>query len=415
MQRALARHDAGQAHVIPIILRECDWHNAPFAHLQVLPTDARPVITWSSRDKAWLDVITGIRRVLNGEALPSSAVSAAIAPIWHMPFQRNRFFLGQDELLAELHQRLTKGTTTALTQVQAISGLGGIGKTQIAIEYAYRYHDDYRHIFWIRSEHRDTIIGDLVTLASQLHLPEQYDTDQLKVVEAVKHWLATHKGWLLLFDNADDLSQLAPFLPAQHPGAILLTTRAAQTQPIAEPLQVELMDELRGAEFLLRRARILLPGKTLAEMAPEDQQAAHQLCQHVGGLPLALDQAGAYIDEIQCTVQKYLNFYVNNQSTRARLLKRRGKVTASHPESVATTWSLAFARVEQESVVAADLLRACAFLDPDFIPEDLLQQGAQFWGDALTSLAADEFEWNETIGVLLKYALVRRRLFSNGR
>ncbi|HEX3642703.1 MAG TPA: hypothetical protein VHV10_15565, partial [Ktedonobacteraceae bacterium] len=159
----------------------------------------------------------------------------------------------------------------------------------------------------------------------------EHETDQMKVVTAVKHWLATHMGWLLLFDNADDISLLTPFLPGRHAGAILLTTRATQTQPIAEPLQVELMDEQQGAEFLVRRARLLLPGKAFADMAPQDQQAARQICQLVGGLPLALDQAGAYIDETQCSVQDYLNFYQQYQPIRAKLLQRRGKVTTGHP------------------------------------------------------------------------------------
>jgi hypothetical protein len=107
--------------------------------------------------------------------------------IWNIPFQRNPFFLGQKSLLIELHQRLTGGTTTALTQVQAISGLGGIGKTQIAIEYAYRYRDTYPFVFWIRAEHLETLITDLASLASQLRLHEEHETDQMKVVTAVKH------------------------------------------------------------------------------------------------------------------------------------------------------------------------------------------------------------------------------------
>jgi len=328
--------------------------------------------------------------------------------LWALPFHRNRFFLGQEDLLTQLHHRLTRGTPTALTQIQAISGLGGIGKTQIAIEYAYRYRNTYPFVFWIRAEHLETLITDLVGLSSLLQLPEQHDSDQGKLVTAVKQWLATHQGWLLIFDNADDLSLLSPFLPEQHTGAILLTTRASQTQPLAEPLLVEQMDERVGADFLLHRARLLVPGQALEEAAPADQRAARQLCQLVGGLPLALDQAGAYIDETQCSPQDYLNFYQQDQQVRATLLQRRGKVTAGHPEPVATTWALAFARVEQASQAAADLLRACAFLAPDLIPEDLLRQGSHCWGPALESVAALPFQWNETIGELLKYALVRR-------
>jgi Tetratricopeptide repeat len=197
-------------------------------------------------------------------------------------------------------------------------------------------------------------------------------------------------------------------LPEQHRGAILLTTRAEQTQPLAEPVTVEQMSEQVGAAFLLHRARVLLPDKPLTEATREDQRAARQICQLMGGLPLALDQAGAYIDETQCTVQNYLHFYQQDQQVRARLLARRGKVTAGHPEPVATTWALAFARVEQESTAAADLLRVCAFLAPDLIPETLLRQDTHCWGTSLGNVVGDPFQWNETVGELLKYALVRR-------
>ena len=341
-------------------------------------------------------------------ATPSSSLPPPPSSAWTIPFVRNRFFLGQDDVLTQLHRQLTTGATTALTQIQAISGLGGIGKTQMAVEYAYRYRETYPFVFWIRAEHRETLMTDLVSLASVLHLPEQNDPDQMKGVAAVKQWLATHQDWLLIFDNADDLSLLPPFLPEQHHGAILLTTRASQTQPLAEPVTVEQMSEQVGATFLLHRARVLRPDQPLTEAAPAAQQAAGQICQLVGGLPLALDQAGAYIDETQCTVQDYLTFYQQDQQVRARLLELRGKVIAGHPEPVATTWALAFARVEQDSVAAADLLRACAFLAPDLIPETLLRQDAHYWGASLGNVTGDSFQWNETVRELLKYSLVRR-------
>src|SRR5205807_8508084 len=119
-------------------------------------------------------------------------------------------------------------------------------------------------------------------------------------VNAFKRWLATHQGWLLICDNVDDFSLITEILPGSPTGSILLTTRIAQTQPFAEPLLVEQMEELLGAELLLRRAQTLFPDQTFKDASPEDQQAARQICQLVGGLPLALVQAGAYIYESQC-------------------------------------------------------------------------------------------------------------------
>ncbi len=332
--------------------------------------------------------------------------TSAPTQVWSVPFSRNRFFQGQETLLTHLHQNLRSGTAIAVTQIQAISGLGGIGKTQLALEYAYRYREHYPFVFWVRAEHRETLVTDLVTLAGLLHLPQHQE--ETKAVTAFVQWMATHQGWLLIFDNVDELDLLAEFLPTHHTGSILLTTRLAQTQPLAAPLAVSPLDEHAGAELLLHRARLLGMGQVLEDAATSDQEAARQICQLVGGLPLALDQAGAYIDEVQCAVQDYLAFYQQDQQVRTRLLRRRGKGGFGHPEAVATTWTLAFRRVEQASQAAADLLRACAFLDPDLIAEDFLRQAASCWSAELARVARDAFEWNETLGELLKYALVKR-------
>src|SRR5450755_2137960 len=103
MQCALDRDKASQARVIPIALRPCDWKGAPFAHLQALPTDARPLTRWPDRDEAWTDVVAGVRRVI--EALPTPPVNlspAGLPPIWNVPYPQNLLFTGREELLTQL-------------------------------------------------------------------------------------------------------------------------------------------------------------------------------------------------------------------------------------------------------------------------------------------------------------------------
>src|SRR5207249_5070409 len=124
----------------------------------------------------------------------------------------------------------------------------------------------------------------------------------------------------------------------------------------------------------------------LEHAPPADRAKAQELSHLLDGLPLALDQAGAYIEETDCGLSGYLNRY---QTRRAALLKLRGGSVADHPEPVATTWSLSFENLQQANPVAADLLRLCAFLHPDVIPEEIFTEGASELGATLGPVAAD--------------------------
>ncbi len=110
MQRALERHQANEARVIPILLRPVDWNNAPFAYLQALPTDAKPITTWRNRDAAFTDVAAGIRRVIEDlSSLQASAPRAALPSMWNVPYPRNSFFIGRDDIITRLHEQLKAG------------------------------------------------------------------------------------------------------------------------------------------------------------------------------------------------------------------------------------------------------------------------------------------------------------------
>ncbi|MFL5590329.1 MAG: FxSxx-COOH system tetratricopeptide repeat protein [Ktedonobacteraceae bacterium] len=417
--RAMERHEKGEARVIPVILRPTDWQGVAFERLQALPTNAKPITTWPNRDQAFLNVAQGIRKAieeLQGKrpGVHASPLSVSISThqklfpsIWNVPYPRNPFFTGREELLAQLMAALRTGSATALTQPQAISGLGGIGKTQIAVEYAYRSHANYQAVFWVHADTRENVVSDFVTIAGLLKLPERNAQDQMIVVNAVKEWLRMHGQWLLILDNADDLAMVQEFMPLVHGGHVLLTTRAAAMGRLAQRLEVEKLDVDVGALFLLRRASILAPDGSLEQASPRDRESALAITREMDGLPLALDQAGAYIEETPCSVEGYLRLY---RRQRGALLVQRGGLVDDHPASVATTWSLSFEQVEKNSPAAADLLRVCAFLHPDAIPEELLSAGALHLGPQLEPLAVDELAFNEAIRALHAYSLVRRDL-----
>src|SRR5947209_16250197 len=325
------------------------------------------------------------------------------SPTWNVPYRRNPFFTGREDVLAYLAHLLTTDKRAALTQV--ISGLGGIGKTQTAVEYAYRSRDQYRSVLWVNAATRDTLISGFATLATLLHLPEKDQQDQHLVVASVKQWLVDHAGWLLILDNADDLDLVLNFLPAAGNGHILLTTRAHATGTLAHGINLETMNQEEGTLLLLRRAKLLATPAMPDQANREDQATAEAIVRIMDGLPLALDQAGAYIEETGCGLAGYLNLY---STRRKELLQRRGSLPADHPAPVATTWELSFQKVEQANPAAADLLRLCAFLSPDAIPEEIITEGADELGPNLQPVASDPVELDAAIEELRRYSLMRR-------
>jgi hypothetical protein len=159
---------------------------------------------------------------------PAAVASAGPTEIWNIP-PRNDYFTGRDEYLDALHKALADAGTAALTQ--AIKGLGGIGKTQTAVEYAHRYRGDYRAGFRMTADSRDALVSGFAGLASMLELP--VDQDLGKTAQAAKHWFESNSGWLLILDNVEGMDDVKPWIPAGHRGHTLLTTRRHSTGTIA--------------------------------------------------------------------------------------------------------------------------------------------------------------------------------------
>ncbi len=412
MRKAISRHENGEARIIPILLRPTDFKDLPFAKLQYLPVNGRAVTLWKNKDAAFLNIVEGIRKAIEefvikllSEPPPSSGGVSSGTPkiLWKVPYRRNPLFTGRGALLDQLHAAFLANGTTGVS-IQTINGLGGIGKTQIALEYAYRYSKTYQAVFWISADPQGDAVSDFVTIAQVLDLPEKNEPDQALIIAAIKRWLQSHELWLLLFDNIEDVAAINTLIPETGNGHILITTRSQATGSIAIPHEVEPWKVQVGAEFLLRRAKIL-PQDALSESVDSsDGNVAQEISRLLDGLPLALDQAGAYIEETKRNLSDYLDLY---QKRRAALLNRRGKFSADHPDSVATTLSLAFEDVEGVHPEAAELLRLCAFLHPDAIPEEIIVEGAANFSPDFQIIASDPFQLKN---VLLKNFGQSRRI-----
>jgi tetratricopeptide (TPR) repeat protein len=318
--------------------------------------------------------------------------------LWGLPQNRNRCFTGREELLRDMQTALAKDRRVAL------AGLGGMGKTQTALEYAYRHLEDYTHIFWVKAEQPDELMADYAAIATNLQLPGYQQTEQPAVAKAFQRWLAAQEGWLLILDNADDVAMVKPWLPVGLRGHLMLTTRAQALGTVAQRLDLKQLLPEDGALLLLRRAKLVAETEALDDADAEDRVVALTLTAELDGLPLALDQAGAYIEEQCLTLAEYLELYQEEKTT---LLATRGQLADDHP-SVIVTFALAFQKVAEQSAAAADLVRVCAFLAPDDIPEELFTVGAAELGKHLSPAASQKKVLNEALAAATRYSLVSR-------
>jgi len=278
----------------------------------------------------------------------------------------NRLFTGRRETLDRLHAALKAGPAALVADPQAITGLGGIGKTQTAIAYIYEHWREYDHVFWVGAETPDTLTEGLAGLAEELQLPGAAHATTKQALARMNDWFRTHSGWLLVLDNADDLPTLAPHFPPSHTGHLIFTTRASNTVKWAAPVPLVKFGQEEGALLLLRRAGILGAGQILDGASADVVQAAEALCRELDGLPLALNQAGAYLAETQCGVAEYHRLY------REAGLCLLDSTTDPEHASVTVTFTLALAQIAHRNPygrAAVEMVRLAAFLSPDAIAE----------------------------------------------
>lgn len=324
--------------------------------------------------------------------------------VFNVPYRRNEYFTGREDMLMNLGDALRASTKTGLPV--ALCGLGGIGKTQLAIEYAYEYAREYRYILWTEANSYTQLVSGMLIIADLLNLPEKDKHNQSKVLHAVKRWFDQNMHWLLILDDVEDLDMISPFLPSNANGHIVLMTRTQLVGTRATRMNIEKMDVEEGATLLLRCAKKIDSIASLDQASTRDQKQACRLAKEMDGLPLALDQAGAYMysEGHQDAVARYLSLYLKR---RADLLRIRGKTGNDHPLPVTTTFLLAFDRISEFHPAAAACLQFCAYLSAESIPENLITDAPDLGSD-LQPIVADPIQFHDVIEALLTYSLIHR-------
>jgi tetratricopeptide (TPR) repeat protein len=403
MKRALERHDTGDARVVAVLLRPVLWEESPFSRLNVLPIGARPVTSWPDVDEAFANVAAGIKAVVQ-ELLPRASFGmAAAVPMpetdpsevralpkaWNVPYPRNPNFVGRDDTLRALHDAFTSGRPGS--GVQVIHGPPGSGKTSVAVEYAYRYASGYRIVWWVRAEQPTNLAVDYAGLAWRVGLPERAWSSQDASVAAVRRWLGGRSDWLLVFDNATDPSLVGRFVPADAKGHVLITSRTSGWETIANPSALMGLSQEDAVDFIQKRT------------GQADAMAADALATDLGGMPLALEQAAAYITATDASVASY----ANELGRVEKQLPERRRPSADGTASEQALWRLSFGRIRDDSEPAADLLTLLAFLAPEDIPVSLLVMHGHLLPEPLASTVTVPEAVQEAGSVLRRFSLAR--------
>jgi tetratricopeptide (TPR) repeat protein/pimeloyl-ACP methyl ester carboxylesterase len=312
----------------------------------------------------------------------SRGVRDSVEPdlIWNAP-PRLANFVGREDLIRQLRSNLS---STKSQNICSIYGLGGIGKTGLAVEYAHRYADDYKLVWWIHADEPNSISQQLARLAMRLRLPQSTDSERsVAALEYLRH----HSNWLLVFDNAENERDISSLIPSGN-GHVVITTRKTTFGSLGKTISIDVLKREESVTFLARR------------IAGVNKDKCSQLAEVLGDLPLALEQAAAYLDTTRMPLGTYLSLW----KTRSEELLARGQVVG-HDHTIATVWDLSVERVAREQPAALDLLKISAFLAPNIIPAFLFAWGAGELPEPLASAASDPLSLADVTGALTSYSL----------
>ena len=379
--------------LVPVRVRECDVEgllgSIVYIDLADHPETAAKaaLLDGVAEGRSKPDTAPAFPRGAQRSTASAPAFPGGLPSIWNVPHLRNPNFTGREGLLDDLRKSLASGQAAAVTQ--AIAGLGGVGKTQLATEYAYRYASEYDAVWWVRSEESATLGADYAALAGELGLPESEATDQSVAVQAVRRWLEGNPRWLLVLDNAPGPAEARDYVPRGATGHVIITSRHRAWADVASPLSLQVFERAESVRFLLDRT-----GET-------DEDAADALADELGDLPLALAHAAAYVEETGRSLAGYLELFRG----RRQDLLARGDPSAQYSASVAAAFELSFERLEAVSPVGAALLSLAAFMAPDDIPTSLISEGAEHLLEPLDAAAADPLELDDALAALRRSSL----------
>lgn len=325
-------------------------------------------------------------------AAPTMAATPRLPRVWGGVPPRNPNFTGRDLILERLHKDLREVREAAVLP-QALHGMGGVGKSQVAVEYVHRHRGDYDLVWWIPAEQNSQVLSSLTRLAQRLHL--EVSPEANSAVPAVQDALNTgevqYNRWLLVFDNAESLADVRPYFPTGGAGKILVTSRNPEWSAVARALEIDVFTREESRKFLRNRT---------PELTDTD---ADRLAEALGDLPLAVEQAAAWHATTGMPVSEYLELL------KEKLLELLAEnASPDYPLSVAAAWNVSLDRLERTDTAALQLLQVCSFFSPEPISRE-------FFGGALASgivepldeTLKDPIKLARAIRAISRYALAK--------
>ncbi|TEY71167.1 hypothetical protein BOTCAL_0100g00040 [Botryotinia calthae] len=361
------------------------------------------------RDQAFRWLKDEIHRIYKGVDFEEFAIGLNLAS-----FLEATQFVAREKELLEMNKLLKDHSSRSCV---ILHGLGGIGKTQLAISYIRRHKEKYTAIFWLNANDEDSLKLSFRDIAQQVlrHHPSttmlssiDLDKDLDQVVSVVKNWLDSPQNtrWLMIYDNLDNPKtsnnpdpdnsavDIHRFLPRSDHGSIIITTRSSQvSQGIRIHVQ-KLLDIKEGLEIVSN-----MSGRKGIEKDPD----AIALVEELDGLPLALSMAGIYLEHVTTSFSDYLQLY---KTSWLKLQTTSPLLDSYVDRTLYTTWQITFDRIQQQNPASAQLLKLWAYFHREDLWFDLLQHANSIDNEWIQKLTEDELNFNEAINLLCTYGLV---------
>lgn len=413
MEKAIERHYNNETIVIPIILRAVEGVElTPFGKIESLPQNAVPITLWSDLDEAFSSVVKGIREriqmfvnkdtnVCEGKIDNDFSYKYRInkknekdnlfrkdtvnSNVIHNRIKESAPYTYRSDFISKISEQLNKN------KVAVITGLGGIGKTQLAANYITEYMNKYKLIGWINASNILSIQNSYIELVEKLDSEYKYTNiiNQDFVLKYMKNWLENHEDWLIIYDNVKNPKELKEVLPNPINGHIIITSQKAKWSKFNPTIELKKLTREESISFLMKKAE------------KDYEYDMEELISLLDNFPLALEHAASYIHKTSRSFSYYLNKF---KSRRSEMLSK-AKIPEDYNHTIATTWEIAFDEIKEKCPDAIEFLYFISFLAPEDIPLEMLKIKEESEIN-IVEILRDDFRIDDVIESLLDYSLI---------